>query len=377
MDGSKGLDFDQSAELEANGWQTYFHQLITQSKPQADSGFRSRVKVLPDPAKLYSLDEFILLVMLFFKAVRVYLISQNKASVIVHFENQVYLAQQDLEKNLLSQPASIRCQYAVNVLAKALRGVDLNWIKSHPLFHGRLHIDDLVGGLRRLENLGVIHSETPSSAPVLPAVPNVRAASPIAARTSVAYKSVSAPAPVNSEGRSFPYARYAVGAILAVTPFGYSIAKQEPPALLATESTQSSFPSTRERRQPNAIEHDAELFRHTIDIVDPVKPHTSVVVPTLTEAFSRYPTQLSRCYAVDNPLHVHSANELAHYIADHPHRAAHNLVQQVSRRRRDRVITIWWSEDCHEIVIAPGVQTTFSTYIRPNPVTILFTPPAR
>lgn len=379
MDGSRGLDFDQSPEFQVHDWHSYFQRLIntaSQPKPSPSSTPSSaRLKGMRDPAREYHLSEFISVVTSFFKAVRTCLIAQNQQHIITCFEACVEEAKVDLEHNLLGQPASYRCQYAINVLARALRDVNYDWIKNRQLFHGRTQIDDLIAGVKRLENLGVPQSNRQHIAPVIqvPAARHIVALPSGAAGPYRSPVSISTlPSPI---GRVFPYARYALGAILAAAAVGYAVHKEQATEERILNVTHYPDNQVHERRVAPPINHEIEFFRHTVDIVDPVKPHTSVVIHTLETAFARYPTQLSRCYIRSNPLAVHSSSELAHYVADHPQRAAHNLIQRVSRRRHDRTITIWWTENCHEIVIAPGVQTTFATNIRPSPVTILFTPP--
>lgn len=375
MDGLSRLEVDHNVESYVGDWSTYLSRLIDQES-LVSSG--TRMKALYLNSNVYHLSQFVAVVEAFFKAVRVYLIALNKQAVLANFEARVGIALNDLNQNLLAQPASVRCQYAIKTLARALAEISFTWIKSHSLFQERLHIADLAAGLRRLENLGITPVSIQRFAPVIQTVSTSRVVPTVASGAAEPYRSVAALTPPNPGSRSILFPRYAVGAAFASAVIGYSWYKEPPVAISASEPASYELHDRgRERRNSTLINHEIEFFRHTVDIVDPVKPHTSVVVPTLEEVFTRRSGELTRCYADNNPLNVHSANELAHYIADHHRRDAHNLVQRVARRRSNRTITIWWTENCHEIVIAPGVQTTFSADIRPSPVTILFTPPIR
>ncbi len=334
-----------------------------------------RLRSLRDPAKAYQLQEFTSLVNSFFTAVRGYLILDDDPNVLTSLESRVHEAMGIFERDLILEPASQRPMFAINVLSHALRGVSFDWVKKHRLFYSRLQMDALIAGVKRLDNLVVAENKKKVSPVAMP--PRVQQKLPV---QKVPLEAVAAAPPYctaallsSSPAQIAPpsrVGRYAVGAILSSVAIGLASGNEQPSSPATVTSTSSSAV----REPPPPTDPELYFFRHTTPIIDPIKPHTSVVVPTLEAAFSRYPTRLAGCYSERNTLNVHSASELAHYIADHPDQRAHSLIQRVSRRRGDRTITIWWTENCHEMVIAPGVQTSFQNYINPRPVTIRFIP---
>lgn len=375
MDGFMKSGLDRGPETECHDWSSYLRKLMEIVPPSLTPA--SRVRALRDPAKEYQLREFTSLVNSFFTAVRSYLIPTNDHRVLTILETRVREAMRILDEQLILEPASQRSLFAIQVLSHALRDVNLDWIKKHQLFYSRLQIEALIAGLRRLDNLAVvkgtpnvttlIHSAKPQPRPLatVPVGSVLVGVSPYRAAGQL-------PASPDREAISPRRGRYAIGAILASV--AVIVANRNDPPITVSYAT--PVPHDRRpystRREIAPSKQETNYFRHWGEIVDPVKPHTSVVIPTLTAVFNQYPTRLARCYSPENALNIHSATELATYVANNSH--ARTLVQTISRRNSNRRLTVWWSEDCHDIVIASGHRYSFDGTIRPGPVTVYFTP---
>ncbi len=374
MDGSR-FGVERAPEIDCSDWQTYLKRLMEVVPPSTPV---RRLKALRDPVKSYYYDEFIALVNAFFSALRGYLIQKSNQHDLLIFEGRVCEVMETFEQKLILEPASRRAEFAIDMLSHALRDVNFNWIKSHRLFYSRLQIEALIAGMRRLDNLVVIKRNAVVQPPVQqPKLTNVSPQKPAGASVSPLSPYRDAPRlpdVPDTRTASKRVGRYAIGAILAAAVFGIvSRNEQSVPVSYATPSPDVQR-SNVARRENTTINQEIDYFRHWGTIVDPVSPHTSVVIPTLTAVFNQYPTRLARCYSVDNALHVHSATELAAYVANN--QQAHTLVQSISRRRKNRHLTVWWTENCHDIVIAPGHHRSFGENIRPRPVTVYFTPSA-
>lgn len=372
MDGSR-FGVERAPETDCSDWQTFLRRLMEIDPPSTPV---RRLKALRDPVKPYYYDEFTALVNTFFSALRSYLIQKNDQHALTIFEGRVHEAMETFDQKLILEPASRRASFAIDVLSYALRDVNFNWVKSHRLFYSRLQIEALTAGMRRLDNLVVIKRNPVVQPPVQSPTPP-RSTLPNTANASVPKRSpyrdeprlsVGPDSPPISKGRG----RYAIGAILAVAAVGIVSRNEQPVPVTYATPVPDVQRSNVARRENAPINQEIDYFRHWGTIVDPVRPHTSVVIPTLTAVFNQYPTRLARCYSTGNALNVHSATELAAYVANN--RQAHSLVQSISRRRGNRHLTVWWTENCHDIVIAPGHHLSFGENIRPRPVTVYFTP---
>jgi hypothetical protein len=298
MDGSR-FGVERTPEIDCSDWQTYLRKLMEIIPPSTPV---RRMKALRDPVKPYYYDEFTALVNVFFCALRGYLIQKSDQHDLTIFEGRVHEAMDTFEQKLILEPASRRAEFAIDVLSYALRDVNFNWIKSHRLFYSRLQIEALIAGMRRLDNLVVVKR----NAVVQPPAPQPKPTNISPPKTPNAtgsklpqYQDVPRlPDGPDTRTTSKRYGRYAIGAILAVAAVGI-VTKNEPPVPV---SYATPVPDVQRynvsRRESVPGKQDIDYFRHWGTIVDPVSPHTSVVIPTLTAVFNLYPTRLARCYSL-------------------------------------------------------------------------------
>lgn len=295
------------------------------------------------------------------RCLRVYVLATGDHALLGRFEADVQHVSVQLKEKILSLRGRDRTNAIVVILAVATQSIALDIIVKKQNFQRRLSLGALCRALEELEH--TIDGQTKST--LSPVVLQV---------TSLSTKPSSLTIPTRIGDHRAAVARSqtrnAIGLVVAAF-MGIAlvrVATASDSEVPVTHPIEDSYP--RYPAPPETLYRPASFIRHTGTVIDPVRPHQSIVYPSLVRFFDANQSQLQQCF-VRNTVSITNVAELARWISDNHDHRVHNMMERLSRKP-DKHFTVWWTDDCSEMVFATGIRTDFLTgEIRPQPVTLM------
>ncbi len=295
------------------------------------------------------------------KSIRVYVLATGDQALLSRFEADAHFGSVSLRDKIISLRGKDRTNAIVEILAVATQSIELNFIMTKQSYAHRLFLAELGRAVEELELIGDGKVQSTLSPITISAAKPSGNSSSLTLRPSIPNQSVQV-----TRTQMRKVFGLALGSVVMLGLVRARMsAETTAPAGSPVEDHYQSHPS---RREP--LYRPAIFIRHTGNVVEPVRPHQSIVYPSLVRFLDANADQLYRCFS-NNTVQITNVAALARWITDNPDHRVHTMLERLSRRP-DKHFTVWWTDNCSEMVFATGVRTDFlAGEIRPQPVTLM------
>lgn len=299
------------------------------------------------------------------KSIRVYVLATGDQALLRRFESDVHLVAVSLKDKIISLRGKDRTKAIIDILSVATQSIALDFVTTKQSYPHRLYLADLSRGIDELEFIGdgqvqsTLHPITITASHIV--------SKPLSKSGALTFRpGISDQKAQSAKTQTRKAVGLALGSVVACALVRANMSTGS--YIHPVRSAESHYHPLPSRREP--LYKPAIFIRHTGNVIEPVLPHRSIVYPSLVRFFDANAGQLYRCFS-NNTVHITNVAELARWITDSPDQRVHTMLERLSRRP-DKHFTVWWTDNCSEMVFATGIRTDFfAGEIRPQPVTMM------